>query len=150
MISDFEGSFKIKEARITAPKEDFSDATVYMMADVNSIDTDNDEHDKHLRTADFFDVEKFPTLTFWSTSFRKVSDEKYKVIGDLTLHGITKPVTLNVIAKLGTHPMKKKNIAGFKVIGTIKRIDFGIAPSTPSAMLSDEVAIEAKVQFAKD
>ena len=150
MISEVEGSFKMTESKITAQKEDFSDAVVTMVADVNSIDTDVDERDADLKTAKFFDAAKYPTIQFKSTGFEKVSDKKYKLTGNLTLHGITKPVILEAIANYGTHPMSKKTLAGFKVTGTIKRTDFGIAASTPAAMLGDEVHIVANAQFAKD
>jgi len=150
MISEVEGSFKMTESTITAQKEDFSDAVVSMAADVNSVDTDVDERDTHLKSADFFDAAKYPTIVFKSTSFKKLSDKKYKVTGELTFHGITQPVVLEAIANYGTHPMSKKTLAGFKVTGTIKRTDFGIATSTPSTMLGDEVNIVANAQFAKN
>jgi polyisoprenoid-binding protein YceI len=150
MISEVEGSFKMTESKITAQKEDFSDAVVTMVADVNSIDTDVDERDTHLKSADFFDAAKYPTIVFKSTSFKKIDSKKYKVTGDLTFHGITKTVSLEAIANYATHPMTKKNLAGFKVTGTIKRTDFGIAVSTPAEMLGDEVHIVANTQFAKD
>lgn len=150
MISEVEGSFKMKESTITAHKEDFSDAVVYMVADVNTIDTDVDERDTHLKSADFFDAAKYPTIVFKSTGFEKLSDKRYKVTGDLTFHGITKQVVLEAIANYGTHPMSKKTLAGFKVTGTIKRSDFGIAATTPAAMLGDDVNIVANAQFAKN
>ena len=149
MISEFEGTFKMTEATITGQKEDFSDATAYMSADVNTIDTDNDDRDTHLKSADFFDAAKYPTILFKSSSFEKQSENKYKITGNLTLHGITKPIVLDAIAKYTTHPMTKKTVAGFKITGTIKRTDFGIATSAPSAMVSDEVAIVANAQFEK-
>ena len=147
MVADIEGTFKIKEATITAPNADFSDAVVNFTADAASIDTDNDMRDEHLRKADFFNVTTFPYIVFKSTSFKKESDKHYKVAGDLTLHGITKPVTLDVTANTMENPMDKKTVAGFRVAGTIKRTDFGIATTAPAAMLSDEVAIRANVKF---
>lgn len=150
MISEIEGSFKMTESTITAQKEDFSDAVVHMVADVNSIDTDVDERDTHLKSADFFDAAKYPTIVFKSTSFEKQNDKRYKVTGDLTFHGITKQVVLEAIANYATHPMTKKALTGFKVTGTIKRTDFGIAVSTPANMLGDEVNIVANAQFVKN
>jgi polyisoprenoid-binding protein YceI len=149
MVSEIEGSVKITEATITSPKEDFSDASVYLVGDMNSIDTDNDARDEHLRTADFFDTEKYPTIIFKSTSFKKTDEHKYTVTGDLTFHGITKPATLEVIANLGINPYDNSTIAGFRVSGTIRRSDFGISTSTPSALLSDETNIMANVKFVK-
>ena len=150
MISEVEGSFKMTEATITAFQEDFADAVVSMTADVNSVNTGEPDRDTHLKSADFFDAAKYPVIIFKSTSFEKQTDKTYKVTGNLTFHGITKPVVLEAIANYGTHPMNKKSIAGFKITGTIKRTDFGIATTTPSAMLGDEVAIVANAQFAKN
>ncbi len=149
MISDVEGSFKNFSASIKAPKADFSDAQVEMSADIASINTDNEGRDKHLQSPDYFDAAKFPKLTFVSKSFTKTGVNNYSVTGDLTLHGITKSVTLNVIAKTGVNPMSKKNAAGFKITGTIKRTDFDIAPKTPSAILGDEIEIMANAEFSQ-
>lgn len=148
-ISDVEGTVKIKAATITATKEDFSDASLSMQADSKTINTGIEARDKHLRTADFFDAEKFPTISFKSSAFKKVSDGKYSVTGDLTMHGITKAVTLEATGKTIVHPVTKKTVAGFRVSGTINRIDFGISAATPTDMLSNEVAIKANVQFEK-
>jgi polyisoprenoid-binding protein YceI len=149
MVSDIQGSVQIKEAKLTTPNDDFSDASVYVLADMNSIDTDNDQRDDHLRTAEFFDTEKYPSLTFQSDSFKKVADNKYTVTGLLTFHGISKETSLDVIASEGEQPWDKKSIVGFKVSGTIHRSDFGIGVSTPSAILSEDVTIIANVIFAK-
>jgi polyisoprenoid-binding protein YceI len=150
MVSEIEGSFKNFDAKITAPKEDFTDAVVEMTAETTSINTDNEKRDNHLRTADFFDVAKFPLMTFKSTSFKKSSPKTYKVNGNLTMHGITKPVVLDVICNLGADPMSKKPIAGFKITGKLKRSDFGIGSSYPAAMLGDEISINANGEFKKD
>jgi polyisoprenoid-binding protein YceI len=149
MVSDVEGSFKKFDAKVTSSKEDFSDAIAELTAEVASINTEDEKRDEHLRNADFFDVAKYPTMTFRSTSFKKSGTNKYTVKGNLTLHGVTKPVTLTAIAKTGTNPMSKKTITGFKVTGKINRTDFGIAPSTPAAMLGNEVEIIANAEFAK-
>jgi polyisoprenoid-binding protein YceI len=150
MVSEVEGSFRIADAVIRSSKDDFSDATVTMSADVNSIDTDNTDRDAHLKKPDFFDAAQFPTITFKSTSFVKSDERNYSVRGDLTMHGVTRPVVLNAKVNLGTNPMSKKTIAGFKITGTILRTDFGIGAGTPSAMLSDEVQITANVEFARN
>lgn len=149
MVSDVEGSFKKFDAKVTATNEDLTDAVAEMTAEVASVYTEDDKRDEHLRNPDFFDAEKYPTLSFKSTSFKKTGTGKYTVKGNLTLHGITKPVTLQAIARTGTNPMSKKPITGFKVTGTIDRTDFGIAPSTPSAMLGKEVSIVANAEFIK-
>jgi len=148
LVSEVEGSFNSFDAKITSSTDDFSDAVIELSADVATINTNNEGRDKHLKSADYFDAEKFNTLSFKSKTFTKVEGKKYKLTGDLTLHGITKTVTLDVVFN-GTaiHPYNKKTIAGFKVTGTFKRSDFGVG--TPSPALSDEVEIKANTEFVK-
>ena len=96
--------------------------------------------DEHLRSEDFFDAAKYPTITFKSTKVEAAGDKKLKVSGDLTVHGVTKPVVLDVtINKVGEQPMAKRAAAGFDASTTIKRSDFGIAKYVPN--VSDEVTI---------
>ncbi|MDJ1501386.1 YceI family protein [Xanthocytophaga agilis] len=149
MVSEVDGSFKNFDLKVTSSKDDFSDAVVELTADVNSIDTDNDNRDKDLKSDKFFDAAKYPTLTFKSTSIKKAEGKKYKLAGDLTLHGVTKPVVLDVTLNgTTTHPMNKKTIAGFKALGTIKRSDFNLG-SAPAAVISDEVNIVANIEINK-
>ena len=150
MISDVEGSFKTFDVNVTASKEDFSDAVISLTADVNSINTENEKRDEHLKGADFFDAAKFPMLTFKGKSFTKVNGKNYKLTGDLTMHGVTKPVSLDVIYNgTITHPMNKKLVAGFKISGTFKRSDFGIGAGMATTVLSDEVNLIANVELIK-
>ena len=149
MVSDVEGFFKAFDATITANGADFSNAEVEMTAETGSINTDNEKRDAHLKSADFFDATQFTMVTFKSTSFKK-EGTGYKVKGNLTMHGVTKPVELMAIAKTGTNPMSKKEVAGFKITGKVKRTDFGIGASMPSAMLSDDVEITANAEFTKE
>ncbi len=145
MISEVEGQFNSFDATITSTGEDFSDATIELTADVSSIDTNNEGRDKHLRSPDFFDVEKFGTLTFKSTSFKKTGDKTYKVTGDLTMHGVTKSVTID-LTLIGTAAGRDgKKIAGFKATTSLNRIDYGVGKSGPGA--GDEVTITAKGEF---
>ena len=97
MLSDVEGSFKISDATLTATKDDFSDAQFDLTADVNSVFTDVDRRDTHLKSADFFDAAKFSTISFKSNSFKKVADRKYKLTGELTMHGVTKLQDLSLL-----------------------------------------------------
>jgi polyisoprenoid-binding protein YceI len=151
LVSDVEGSFKSLDAKIISSKEDFSDAVIELTADVNSIDTDSEQRDGHLKSPDFFDATKYGTFTFKSNSFKKTGDKKYTMAGDLNLHGVTKPVELEVTFRGTTvHPYSKKTIGGFKVTGRLKRSDFGIGTSTPGAVVSDEVVISANTEFTKD
>ena len=151
MISNVEGQFTSFDSKITSSKEDFSDAVIELTADIKTINTSNADRDKHLKSPDFFDAEKFPVLTFKSKSFKKVEGKKYTLTGDLTMHGVTKPVTLDVTLNgTGIHPYTKKAIAGFKITGLIKRSDFNIGASMGAATLSDEVEITANAEFIKD
>ncbi len=148
LVSEVEGNFNSFDAKITSSTDDFSDAVIELTAEVASINTNNEGRDKHLKGADFFDAEKFNTLSFKSKSFTKVEGKKYKLTGDLTMHGITKTVTLDVVFNgTAVHPYNKKTIAGFKVTGTFKRSDFGVGSSSPA--LGDEVALSANTEFVK-
>lgn len=151
LVSDVEGFFKSFDINVTTTKDDFSDAVIDLTGESKSINTDNEQRDTHLKSADFFDVEKFPALTFKSKSFKKVEGKKYKLTGDLTLHGVTKPVELDVTFN-GTYvsPMNKKTVAGFKVTGIIKRSDFAIGTKFPGAMLGDEVTLSANTELIKE
>ena len=149
-INEIDGSFKSFTGTVTASKDDFSDGVVDLTADVSSINTDNEQRDGHLKSPDFFDAATYGTLTFKSTSFTKVGGNKYKVAGNLTLHGVTKPVTLDAVLVGSTvNPMSKKPTVGFRVTGTIKRTDFGIGTKFPPAMLSDEVMLVANTELSK-
>ena len=150
-IASFNGSFKEYKLTVTNTAADFSDAVVELTASTASINTDNEMRDKHLKGADFFDAEKYPQFTFKSTSFKKVKGNDFKVSGDLTLHGVTKPVVLNAtLVGTAVHPQSKKQMAGFKVTGTFKRSDFGIGAGFPAPMLSDDVNIAGDFEFVKD
>jgi polyisoprenoid-binding protein YceI len=147
-MSEVDGVFKSFDAKITASKEDFSDAVVELTADMTAVTTNNDMRDGHLKKADMFDVEKFPTMTFKSTSITKVSDKKFKLTGNLTLKGVTKPVTLD-FTQLGSGKNREgKPLAGFKVSGSIKRTDFGVG-GMPNMMVSEDVELRASGEFGQ-
>ncbi len=151
MLSEVDGNFKTFDAKITSTKPDLSDAMIELTADINSIDTDNERRDGHLKTPDWFDAAKFPTLTFKSTSFKKVDGKKYALAGDLTMHGVTKPVTLDAVLTgpvTMENPRGKQEKAGLKISGTIKRSDFGVGSSS-TAVVSEEVEIKAAGEFIK-
>jgi polyisoprenoid-binding protein YceI len=151
MVSEVEGQFKQFDVKLTSTSPDFSDAVIELTASVNSINTDNEQRDGHLKNSDFFDAAKYPNLTLKSKSLKKIADKKYKLTGDLTMHGITKPIEFDVTFN-GTaiHPYTKKTVAGFKVTGTIKRSDFDLGAKYPSAVISDEVEVKANAEFIKD
>ena len=99
VVSETTGRFNEYTAVIKADEADFSDATFEVTIQAKSVDTKDEKRDAHLRNADFFDVQKYPTITFKSSKFTKVSGSKYKITGIFTMHGISKEVTLD--AKFG-------------------------------------------------
>lgn len=149
-INDVSGNFQDFEATIESTKADFSDAVFTLEAKTASINTRIEMRDNHLKSADFFDVEQYPTLSFKSTALKPAGKNKFKLTGDLTLHGVTKPVTMDLEYR-GTieNPVSKKPTAGFRLTGTIKRSDFGVGPKFQEAMLSDVVRIKADGEFIK-
>jgi len=150
-ISEIGGSFRSFDSKFVSTKDDFSDAVIELTAETGSVNTGNDQRDAHLKTPDFFDAAKYPAFTFKSKSFTKVAGKQYKLAGDLTFHGVTKPVVLDVTFNgTTTNPQSKKLVAGFHISGIIKRTDFGIATGFPTAMLGDDVALSANTEFVKD
>ena len=149
-INDISGIFQDFEATIESSKADFSDAVFTLEAKTASINTRIEMRDTHLKSADFFDVEQYPTLNFKSTALKPAGKGKFKLTGDLTLHGVTKPVTMDLEYR-GTveNPMSKKPTAGFRLTGNIKRSDFGVGPKFQEAMLGDVVRIKADGEFIK-
>ncbi len=147
-IADVPGHFDKFDVVVRTTKADFSDAVVEMQADVNSINTRIEPRDKHLRSADFFEVEKYPTMVFKSTSIRKVADNKYELSGDLSMRGITKPVKVHMWHR-GSIQKKEgdKYTAGLQFTTTIKRSDFDLGTKFPAPMLSDEVTLKGDGEF---
>lgn len=147
-IADVSGTFNDFDVTVKSSKPDFSDASFELTAKTASIDTKVEARNNHLKSADFFDIAKYPTLEFKSTGIEKVYKDKYKLTGNLTIHGVTKPVTMDLLYK-GTveNPMSKKQTAGFQITGTIKRSDFNVGPGFPAAMISDDVRIKADGEF---
>jgi len=135
---------------VQSAKPDFSDAAFTLSAKTASIDTRVEMRDNHLKSADFFDAAKYPEITFKSTGIKNVGKNKYKLSGDLTLKGITKPVVLDLLYRgIIENPMSKKPTAGFQLSGTIKRSDFALGNGFPAPMISDEVIIKADGEFAQ-
>lgn len=149
-INEVSGTFNDFQVTINSSKADFSDAVFELNAKIASVDTRVEARDNHLKSPDFFNVEQYPEITFKSTSIKKLSDNKYALSGNLSLHGVTRNVTLNLLYRGSTqNPMNKKNTAGFQLSGTIKRSDFGIGAKFPAAMVGDEVAIKADGEFGQ-
>jgi len=145
-ISNVEGNFKIMEATVEAKKEDLTDATINFTADVNSIDTDVEMRDKDLKSPNYFDAAKYPTITFKSKSFKKVEGKKYKLSGDITIHGVTKPIEFDVLYNGTAVTAMKQPTAGFTITGKINRLDFGVGGPVATG-ISNEVELKANVEF---
>tara|TARA_R110002167_G_scaffold108398_8_gene276814 strand:+ start:873 stop:1433 length:561 start_codon:yes stop_codon:yes gene_type:complete len=147
MISEVEGHFGEFEITATAD-ETFSEPDFAVDIRTASIETNNDRRNEHLRSDDFFGVEKHPGLTFETTSFKKTGDKTFDLVGDLTMHGVTKPVTLS--GKLNgiiTDQRSKKLKAGLKLTGTVNRLEFGVGGNTPT--LGDEVEMTINLEMAQ-
>ncbi len=153
MITNVTGSFGTFDGTLESESADFSDAKATFEADINSITTNNEQRDGHLKSDDFFSAEKFPKLTFVSTSFVKVNDEDYKLTGDLTIKGVTKSVTLDVVYGGTTNDPWGQTKAGFEINGKINRKDFGlvwgVVTEAGSVLLGDDVKLALNVQFTK-
>ncbi len=151
MISNVKGEFKNFTAEID--HEDFNNGTVKVNIETSSIFTNNTDRDNHLKSADFFDVENYPAMTFESTHITKVDDDEYKLEGLLTMKGVSKEVTLDVeFGGTNKDPWGNEK-AGFSVNGKINRKDWGLnwnaALETGGVLVSDEVKIAGEVQFVK-
>ncbi|MBG9375448.1 polyisoprenoid-binding protein [Panacibacter sp. DH6] len=153
VISEVEGYFKNFKGSITSNNADFNDASVDFSVDINSINTDNENRDKHLKSDDFFNAEQYPNMTFKSTSFKKVSGNKYKLTGNLTIRNITKTVTFDVTYG-GTVKDPWGNIkVGFKATTVINRFDYNLKWNTVTeaggAVVGKDVTIDLKLEFAQ-
>jgi polyisoprenoid-binding protein YceI len=120
--------------------KDAAKSSVDVTLPLANLDTHVSALDEHLKKPDFFDADKYPTVTFKSTKVQAAGGNKYKVTGDLTVHGVTKPVTLDAtLNKSGEHPMLKTATVGFDATATLKRSDFGVGAYVPN--VSDEIKI---------
>lgn len=127
VISEVLGNFKTFNLKLDSQKDDFSDSKVELQIQVDSIDTDVIDRDNHLRSADFFEVKKYTFITFKSKSVKKISNEKYKLIGDLTIRNVTKEIEFDVIYNGQiADPFGGKRRAGFKITGTLNRFDYDL------------------------
>jgi len=131
VISDVTGRFKDFDGTFTSPGgDDFNGSQVSITIKTTSIDTDNEKRDNHLRSADFFNVEKNPEITFKSTSFKKVDDTKYQVSGKLTMNGVTRDITLDAILTGVINDPWGGTRAGFKATAALDRYDYNLKYNT--------------------
>ena len=138
------------EGSINYDADDITKSSVEATITTASINSHVKDLDEHLSSADFFDVAKYPTATFKSTSVKKgAADNKLLVSGDLTIHGVTKPVTIDAtLNRAAPHPMSKQPTVGFDGVLFIKRSDFGMSKYLPG--VGDEVQITIQVEASKD
>jgi polyisoprenoid-binding protein YceI len=142
------GNFNEFEGQIIVDRENMEKSQTKASIDMNSINTRNEKRDNHLRSEDFFDVEKFPTMTFQSKKWAKVSENEFDVTGDLSLHGITKEVVLKVKSLgFGDGP-DGVYLSGWEGSTKIKKSDFGITYG--GATLGDEVEIMIEVESRRE
>lgn len=153
VISTVTGSFGQYDASFTSEKEDFSDAEISFSADINSISTNNEQRDAHLKSDDFFNAEQYPKMTFKSKELRKTGDGEYKLIGDLTIRDVTKTVELDVEYGGSMVDPYGQSKVGFEVTGTINRKEYGLkwnaVTEAGGAVVSDQVKLIANIQFVK-
>ena len=155
MISNVRGEFTKVTGTVRGDQADPSRAQVEATIDTSSIDTREAKRDEHLKSPDFFDVAKYPTMTFKSKNIEKAGDHRYKVTGDLTLHGVTREVVLDVDGPSAPMTDPRGNLrAGAEATAKINRQDFGIKWSKAldggGVMVGDEVAITIDVEGVKE
>jgi polyisoprenoid-binding protein YceI len=153
MISNVTGSFTNFNVTAETEGDNFSNSKVSFTTDVNSINTNNEQRDGHLKSGDFFDTERYPNITFEGTKFEKSSDDEYALHGNLTIKDVTKPVSLKVdfggIAKDPYGNIK----AGFTLDGKINRKDFGLtwnaATEAGGLLVGEDLKVQAEIQLVK-
>ncbi|WP_259069447.1 YceI family protein [Mucilaginibacter sp. X4EP1] len=153
VISTVSGFFKSFEGTLETEGDDFENASIYFALDIDSIDTNQTQRDEHLKSPEFFDAGQFPQITFKSTSFKKTDDDEFKLVGDLTVKGVTKNVTLDAEFGGSTDDFYGNTKAGFEVTGKINRKDFGLTwdgvTEAGSVVVGEDIKLLINIQFAK-
>lgn len=153
VITDVVGQFKNYDVKVETNGDDFTDAKIEFTADVNSINTENEGRDKHLKSDDFFNAEKFPKITFIGKSMKKVGEGKYKLTGDFTIRDVTKTITLDVLFRGIVKDPWGNTKAGFKVTGEVNRFDYNLKWNslleTGGAVVGKEVSIIVDLELNK-
>lgn len=150
MISTVRGSFPGLSGEIIADVNDLTTAKAHVSIDVSTVDTRQKDRDAHLRSADFFDVEHYPTMTFDSTNIRRVSENVYDIEGNMTIHGVTKPLVVRA-EYMGTSKDPWGNVrAGFSATAELNRKDFGLqwnqALETGGVLVGDKVKLSVELE----
>lgn len=154
VISTVSGKFTSFEGQLEGDPQDLKNAKISFSAEVESINTGNEQRDGHLKSADFFDAANYPKLTFVSTSIVNKDGAEYKVTGDLTIRGVTKPITLTVEFGGTQVNFYGQTVAGFEITGKINRHDFGLTWSAVTEaggiVVSDEVKLVIDAELVKE
>ncbi|MDI6766780.1 MAG: YceI family protein [Bacteroidota bacterium] len=154
VIAEVSGRFTDFDVTLTHKKDDFTDGKLNATIKVTSINTDNEGRDKHLRSADFFDAEKYPVITFISKSFEKTGKNTYKISGDLTMHDTIKTVVLDAKFNGTVNDPWGNTKAGFKATTTINRKEFGIvynkALETGGLLIGEDVEVVINIELTKE
>lgn len=153
MISNVTGHFTQFDASVETEEDDFSTAKISFTAQVDSLSTNNEQRDGHLKSPDFFDAASHPELSFQSTSMEKTGSDEYKLHGSLTMRGVTKPVSLDVEFGGVVKDPWGHTRAGFTVNGKVNRKDYGLNWSAVTeaggVVVGDDVKIHANVEFVQ-
>ncbi len=153
MMSEMDGKFKVYDGTVVSTNEDFTDAQINFTVDVNSINTEDEKRDAHLKSDDFFNAEKFPQVKFKGTSFKKVSGNNYVLEGDLTIRDVTKKVKFDVVYfGISKNPWGM-TVAGFKAKSSINRMDYNLkwnaALEAGGVLVGEEVGISVNLELVK-
>ena len=150
VVSEVDGSFKNFDGTIEHTKPDYSDAVITFTVDVSSVDTDNENRDKHLKSDDFFNAEQFPQMKFVSTSFKPLSGNKYQLNGNLTIRDVTKPVSFDVTYGGSVNTQRGAKV-GFKAVTTVNRFDYKLkwdrATEAGGLVVAKDVVVTINAQF---
>ena len=154
MISNVKGQFQKTTGTITANGNDPASAKIHVTIDASSVDTRVERRDAHLKSPDFLDVAKFPTITFKSTKVEAAGPNKWTMTGDLTIHGVTRPVVLDVEGSGPPIQVMGHTRAGASATAKIKRSDFGLtwnkALETGGVLVGDDIAISIDIEAVKE
>ncbi len=152
-VSNVNGTLGVVSGKMEADDKDMTKSKIEATVDVKAIDTKFAKRDEHLRSPEFFEVEKFPTLTFKSTKLEKISDTKMKITGDLTMHGVTKPVTLEAeISPEVKNPFSGSPTRAVTATGVLNRQEWGLkwqAPAEAVKVVGDEVKLSIEAELVK-
>ncbi len=151
VVSTVTGHFKNFSAVIEADRDDFADASIAFEAEVNSLSTNNEQRDAHLKSPDFFDAPNHPKITFRSNLVTPVSEDGFEVTGNLTIRGVTRPITLNVTYNGTVSGFGGARVAGFEITGKLNRFDYGLMwnamTEAGGVVVSSDVKLDIGAEF---